>query len=102
MRGFDGPDALKLPNGQPVFYQPDAENPNGYLLPFHLDTNASSAQKIPSTSHAWTVQHEAWNGGRMDRCLARQWGFCNLQSLQPRRGFESFSLRHNIFDDLKK
>jgi phospholipase C len=49
VRGFDGPDALKLPNGQPVFYQPDAENPNGYLLPFHLDTNASSAQKIPST-----------------------------------------------------
>ncbi|MGH8749647.1 MAG: alkaline phosphatase family protein, partial [Burkholderiales bacterium] len=27
-------------------------------------------QKVPSTSHAWAVQHEAWNGGRMDRWLA--------------------------------
>jgi phospholipase C len=69
VRGFDDPQALKLPDGRPVFYQPDAESPNGYLLPFHLDTHASSAQKIPSTSHAWAVQHEAWNGGRMDRWL---------------------------------
>jgi phospholipase C len=69
VRGFADPDALKLSNGQSVFYQPDEENPKGYLLPFHLDTHASSAQKIPSTSHAWAVQHEAWNGGRMDRWL---------------------------------
>jgi phospholipase C len=69
VRGFDDMDALKLPNGQSVFYQPDAENPSGYMLPFHLDTHSSSAQKIPSTSHAWAVQHEAWNHGRMDRWL---------------------------------
>jgi phospholipase C len=69
VRGFDDPEALKLPNGRFVFYQPDTENPEGYLLPFHLDTLASNAQKIPSTSHAWAVQHEAWNGGRMDRWL---------------------------------
>ena len=69
VRGFDDPKALKLPNGQSVFYQPDAVNPKGYMLPFHLDTRASSAQKIPSTSHAWSVQHEAWNGGRMDQWL---------------------------------
>src|SRR6476646_8948369 len=53
------PKALMLPNGRSVFYQPDSENPNGYLLPFHLDTHATSAQKIPSTSHAWAVQHAA-------------------------------------------
>lgn len=52
VRGFDDPGALKLPDGHSVFYQPDSENPDGYLLPFHLDTHASSAQKIPSTSHA--------------------------------------------------
>ncbi|HEY7212010.1 MAG TPA: phospholipase C, phosphocholine-specific [Bryobacteraceae bacterium] len=69
VRGFGDPRALQLANGQSVFHQPDAENPKGYLLPFHLDTHASSAQKIPSTSHAWAVQHEAWNGGRMDRWL---------------------------------
>ena len=69
VRGFDDPQALKLSNGQSVFYQPDNLNPAGHFLPFHLDTRSTSAQKIPSTSHAWTVQHEAWNGGRMDRWL---------------------------------
>jgi phospholipase C len=68
-RGFDDPEAMKLPDGQTVFRQPDAETPDGYLLPFHLDTHASSAQKIPSTSHTWLVQDEAWNGGKMDRWL---------------------------------
>ncbi|HSU57716.1 MAG TPA: alkaline phosphatase family protein [Bryobacteraceae bacterium] len=70
VRGFDDPKALKLGSGQSVFRQPDAENPNGYLLPFHLNTRASSAQKIPSTSHAWSVQHASWNGGKMDGWLA--------------------------------
>ena len=69
VRGFDDPDALKLPDGKSVFYQPDPENPNGYLLPFHLDTRTTSAQKIPSTNHSWGVQHDSWNGGRMDNWL---------------------------------
>jgi len=69
VRGFEDPAALKLTNGKSVFYQPDAENPDGHMLPFHLDTRSSSAQKIPSTSHAWAVQHEAWNGGKMDQWL---------------------------------
>jgi phospholipase C len=69
VRGFADPAALTLANGKSVFYQPDAVNPSGYVLPFHLDTRKSSAQKIPSTSHAWAVQHEAWNGGKMDQWL---------------------------------
>ncbi len=70
VRGFDDPKAVMLSTGRSVFYQPDALNPLGYLLPFHLDTQATSAQKIPSTSHAWSVQHAAWNGGKMDSWLA--------------------------------
>jgi phospholipase C len=69
VRGFGDPNALQLASGKSVFYQPDVENPEGYLLPFRLDTRNSSAQKIPSTSHAWAVQHDAWNGGKMDRWL---------------------------------
>lgn len=69
VRGFDDPHALRFPDGRSVFYQPDAENPDGYTLPFHLDTASTSAQKIPSTNHSWAVQHEAWNGGLMDRWL---------------------------------
>ncbi len=70
VRGFDDAEALSLANGSSVFHQPDAEHPDGHLLPFHLDTHSTSAQKIPSTSHAWSVQHESWNGGKMDAWLA--------------------------------
>jgi phospholipase C len=70
VQGFDDPDAIRLPDGRPVFHQPGAENREGYLLPFHLDTRKTSAQKIPSTSHAWAVQHEACNGGKMDQWLS--------------------------------
>jgi len=52
VRGYDDPKAIKLSTGRSVFYQPDDQKPNGYLLPFHLDTRSSSAQKIPATSHA--------------------------------------------------
>ena len=69
VRGFNDANALQLSTGKSVFYQPDDANPNGYLLPFHLNTRETSAQKIPSTSHAWAVQHESWNGGKMDRWL---------------------------------
>lgn len=66
VRGFEDPDAMKLPDGSSVFFQPDPQNPDGYLLPFHLNTRQTSAQKIPSTNHGWKTQHEAWNGGKMD------------------------------------
>ncbi|MCQ4083661.1 phospholipase [Streptomyces sp. RB6PN25] len=73
VRGFDDPHPLVLPTGRPVFHQPDPQNPDGYLLPFHLDTRTTSAQAIPSTSHAWQVQHQAWNGGKMDNWLPAHW-----------------------------
>ncbi len=69
VRGFGDPNALQLSTGKSVFHQPDEESPDGYLLPFHLDTRTTSAQKLPSTSHAWAVQHEAWNQGKMDQWL---------------------------------
>lgn len=69
VRGFDDPDMPKLSDGRSILYQPDEKNPAGYLLPFHLDTRKTSAQAIPSTSHAFAVQHQAWNGGKMDKWL---------------------------------
>ena len=70
VRGFADPKALIQAGGRSVFHQPDSEHPDGYLLPFHLDSASTSAQKIPSTSHAWAVQHRAWNGGKMDQWVA--------------------------------
>lgn len=69
VRGFDDPAAARLPNGASVFAQPDPANPDGHTLPFHLDTSRNGVQKIPSTSHAWSVQHAALGGGRMDNWL---------------------------------
>jgi phospholipase C len=66
VRGFADPTAITLSSGRPVFYQPDPNHPDGYLLPFHLDTQTTNAQAIPSTSHAWAVQHSAWDSGNMD------------------------------------
>jgi phospholipase C len=69
VRGFDDANAMKLPDGRSVFHQPDPQNPNGYLLPFHLDTKKTNAQKHPSTSHSFGTQHASWNGGKMDNWL---------------------------------
>ena len=70
VRGFDDPSAIRLATGRSVFYQPDPVNlPDGYTLPFHMDTTKTSAAAVPGTSHAWTVQHFSWNGGQMDGWL---------------------------------
>ena len=67
VRGFADPHALVQKTGpqagKSVFYQPDPYNTSGYLLPWHLDTLTTGAQAIPSTSHAWLVQHSALNNG---------------------------------------
>ena len=74
VRGFADAGALWLPEGGSVFQQPDPLHPAGHVLPFHLDTRTTSAATIPSTSHEWQVQHDAWNGGRMDGWLAAHRG----------------------------
>lgn len=67
--GFDDPHAIKLPNGRSVFYQPDAVHPDGYVLPFRLDTTKTSAAAVHTTTHAWAPQHQSWNDGKMDNWM---------------------------------
>jgi phospholipase C len=66
VRGFNDPNAITLSTGKSVFYQPDADNPDSYLLPFHADTQSTSAQNLPSNSHSWGPQHSSWDNGKMD------------------------------------
>jgi phospholipase C len=66
VRGFSDSHAQRLSNGKPVFFQPDPSNPDGFLLPYRLNSKITAAQAIPSMSHEWDVQHQAWNGGAMD------------------------------------
>jgi phospholipase C len=61
VRGFADPSVPKT-----RFYQYDAENPEKYLLPFHTDTQSTSAQALPSNSHSWGPQHQSWDNGAMD------------------------------------
>jgi phospholipase C len=49
-----------------IFYQPDPDNPDGYLLPFHIDSFDTSAQALPSNSHSWGAQHGSWANGAMN------------------------------------
>jgi phospholipase C len=66
VRGYGDPNALRLQNGQSVFYQPDTLNPQGYVLPFHLDTRTTSAQQLHDLSHEWDAQHDSLAAGKMD------------------------------------
>jgi phospholipase C len=61
VRGFNDPSVPKS-----LFYQYDAQNPDKYLLPFHADTQTTSAQQLPSNSHSWGPQHDSWDNGKMD------------------------------------
>jgi phospholipase C len=70
VRGFADPAAIKLPDGNPVFFQPDPGHAQGYLSPFRYNTATTSAQATPGLDHHWPTQHRAWNHGRMDGWVA--------------------------------
>jgi phospholipase C len=66
VRGFGDPRAVKLPSGKSVFHQPDADHPDGFLLPFRPDVPNLGLTFIEDTPHDWTGTHGAWNGGVYD------------------------------------
>jgi phospholipase C len=61
VRGFGDRHPLPLANGKPVWYQSDGEKE---ILPFHLDTETTSALRVPSTPHSFADAQGAWNQGR--------------------------------------
>ena len=65
--GFDDASALELRNGDPVFKQP---GPQGSVLPFHMDTTATSAVCVGNHANNWKCNHDAWNGGHNDGWVA--------------------------------
>jgi phospholipase C len=69
VRGFDDPRVVMMPNGKPAFYQPDASSAAGYVLPFRLDTQTTSAQRLHDLSHNWGPLHASWNYGRMNQWI---------------------------------
>jgi phospholipase C len=67
VRGFGDPRAVKLPSGKSVFHQPDAKNPDGYVLPFRPDTSNLGLKFLEDTPHDWNGTHAAWNFGAYDQ-----------------------------------
>jgi phospholipase C len=64
VRGFGDNRIIDLPDGNPVWYQP---NNDGYLLPFHPGAPNLGLQFIEDLAHDWTSTHAAWNLGKYDQ-----------------------------------
>jgi phospholipase C len=64
VRGYGDNRTIDLPNGNPVWYQP---NNDGYLLPFHPGAPNLGLQFIEDLAHDWTTTHAAWNQGKYDQ-----------------------------------
>lgn len=66
VRGYNDRFGVRLPGGQPVWFQPRMLRPDVPILPFHLNTRTSSAQLLQDLDHDWASQHAAIAGGRYD------------------------------------
>jgi phospholipase C len=64
VRGFSDPRAIRLPTGNPVWYQPTGD---GYLLPFHPGAPNLGLQFLEDLPHDWKSTHAAWNLGTYDQ-----------------------------------
>jgi phospholipase C len=100
VRGYDDPTAIKLPNGDLVYYQPDPSHAQGYLSPFYYDPSKTSSQATPGTDHTWPTQHQAWDNGKMDQWIAAKgpytMGYFKQQDIQFHWALaESFTICDN-------
>ena len=68
VRGFGDPRPALMPDGKPVWYQPDGKG--GVLLPFHPDAPNLGLQFMAGTPHDWGSSHQAWNEGRYNQWIA--------------------------------
>ena len=72
VRGFGDPRTIKLPSGKSVWFQPDATNPDGFVLPFHPTAPDLGLQFIEDLAHDWTTTHAAWNDGKYDQWVPQK------------------------------
>ena len=78
VRGYGDPRPIPLPNGNPVWYQPNGDN---YLLPFHPGAPNLGLQFIEDLAHDWTSTHHAWDAGKLD-AWAQKKGPTSMAHLQ--------------------
>ncbi|MDW5265962.1 MULTISPECIES: phosphocholine-specific phospholipase C [Acidobacteriaceae] len=78
VRGFNDPRPVKLPNGNPIWYQPPAKiktkryHNRGlsahakHILPWYLNPKNTTEYQA-GTDHGWSSGHLAWNHGKYDQ-----------------------------------
>ncbi|MCU1352281.1 MAG: phospholipase phosphocholine-specific [Acidimicrobiales bacterium] len=60
VRGFGDPEVKKGPiDALPQLAQPFPGHPDGYLLPWHLDSATTKGQCVDDVDHSWEAQHAA-------------------------------------------
>ncbi|MBY6241373.1 phosphocholine-specific phospholipase C [Methylosinus sp. Sm6] len=64
VRGYGDPRPVLLPNGKPVWNQPDGA---GEVLPFRPDARPLGDKFLDGTPHNWPDAHQAWNNGKYDQ-----------------------------------
>jgi phospholipase C len=73
VRGFSDPRAVKLPNGRPVWYQPNNPDSSGLgmpeIPPFRINLPSLGLTYLDGTGHGWNSGHAAWNSGNYDRWI---------------------------------
>jgi phospholipase C len=76
VRGFSDPRAVKLPNGRPVWFQPNIPDTYGLgvseVPPFRVNLPSLGLTYLPGTAHDWNSGHEAWNQGRYDQWVPQK------------------------------
>ncbi|WP_244809163.1 phospholipase C, phosphocholine-specific [Streptomyces sp. So13.3] len=74
-RGYGDSSLLRFPNGSDVLHQRLLGSVGGTsLLPWHLDTTTSDAQRIFDLDHSWDGTHSAWANGQYNNWIpAKSW-----------------------------
>lgn len=67
VRGFDDPRGKTLPDGNPVWFQTDANEE--VFAPFRLNIKDTQATWMGSLPHSWVDQVDACNNGKHDKWL---------------------------------
>ena len=70
VRGYGDPRAVRLPNGDSVWNQPDGSG--GYVLPFHPDVSDAGLIFVEDLAHDWNTTHDAFNNGVSDQWVVQK------------------------------
>src|SRR5690348_2209899 len=61
VRGFGDRHPVPLASGKPVWFQSDGEKD---VPPYHLNSQTTSALRVPDTPHTFSDAQAAWNQGK--------------------------------------